>query len=355
MTRDLRVVQTPEPKYHIVYLLGAGASANTLPVINQMPDRIKSMIELLEKREYRLSDNEIADTSSTGIDLPPKTYRSYQNEMIDALYWMYEESSQHSSIDTFARKLYLRGKSSDELLKSKSSDELRKLKIAMSIYFTLEQIKNKPDYRYDTFFASILTDDLKIPDHVTILSWNYDYQFELAYAKYSQNDEIEANDIQSRIHKINGTAELTDIKTNKPIRFIDKANTELNIETIKKIVEQYANSSVNKNKYETKLSFAWDSNSKQGDIDLNLYGKDIILVVIGYSFPFFNREVDSKIIAKLHNPSTHILRKLYIQAPESSIEDIVGRAKRYQILQDCIIHKFEKICTIDQFHLPNEF
>jgi len=62
----------------------------------------------------------------------------------------------------------------------------------------------------------------------------------------------------------------------------------------------------------SKLSFAWEDYERPEQNIINKVTtstKDTeVLVVIGYSFPFFNREVDRKIIGEMKN-----LKKVYFQ------------------------------------------
>jgi hypothetical protein len=69
------------------------------------------------------------------------------------------------------------------------------------------------------------------------------------------------------------------------------------------------------------------------------------LVVIGYSFPFFNRLVDRRI---LNMPD---LKKIYFQAPISGIENIIQSFKSIRKLP---IEGYEKITETEQFFLPPE-
>ncbi len=97
-----------------------------------------------------------------------------------------EESYKHSSIDTFAKKLY-----------SKNDSNLKKLKYILSCFFLYEQTLNF-DNRYDSFFASILESHTEIPENLKIISWNYDSKLEIAFSDFS-NSSIEQTR-QSFIH-----------------------------------------------------------------------------------------------------------------------------------------------------------
>jgi hypothetical protein len=70
-----------------------------------------------------------------------------------------------------------------------------------------------------------------------------------------------------------------------------------------------------------------------------------ILVIIGYSFPFFNREVDRQILNSMLK-----LEKVYIQAP-----DATDLAERFEAVRDQIDPpKVIPYKEVGQFLLPNE-
>ena len=109
----------------ITYLFGAGASKHALPIVNEIPDRLIKLIELIETDEFKLDD------SSTFTDLNlsnSKTKNDYQKELIASLKWMLQESKNHASIDTFAKKLSIK----------RDMQSLKRLKIAMSVFFIIE-------------------------------------------------------------------------------------------------------------------------------------------------------------------------------------------------------------------------
>ena len=84
----------------------------------------------------------------------------------------------HATIDTYARKLYL----------TKRYRDLERLKSLLCAFFLWEQLEHRPDGRYDTFLANVLDNQtLNIPEEISIISWNYDSQIELAFSSYNQN------------------------------------------------------------------------------------------------------------------------------------------------------------------------
>ncbi len=104
------------------------------------------------------------------------------------------------------------------------------------------------------------------------------------------------------------------------------------------------------------LKFAWenlnpDYSLKKDDClekALLIAERTQILVIIGYSFPGFNREIDKKIFNKMLG-----LKKIYIQSPNAeSIEKIIQ--------SDLIIEGrpqvvYDDLGYWDQFHIPSEW
>jgi len=74
-----------------------------------------------------------------------------------------------------------------------------------------------------------------------------------------------------------------------------------------------------------------------------------IIVVIGYSFPYFNREIDQLIFGRFSNK----LRRVYIQYPEGVHVSIEERLKTLLPLgsEDLIV----RISGTDLFYIPDEF
>jgi hypothetical protein len=71
-----------------------------------------------------------------------------------------------------------------------------------------------------------------------------------------------------------------------------------------------------------------------------------IVVVIGYSFPYFNREVDRYIFSNFTPRTTS---KIYLQVPEPWFQSISNRFEG--------VHKWLKMTPyteVDQFLIPNE-
>lgn len=333
----------------VTYLFGAGASHNALPIVEEIPHRINDLINFLEQDKLRLDDK---TTFNNALLDKTKSKRDYQIEMVESLKWMMERSSKHASIDTFAKKLYIKEK----------YPEIEKLKIAISIFFIFEQARNKPDMRYDTFFSSLIESLIDFPENIRIISWNYDYQFEISFAEYSDNPNIfenqemlrvkTRNDRKSRdigfgIYKLNGTTGLTTDRGWRHHLYASNLNVPIDIAFVDKITQNFAMVTY-QNKFASSLSFAWEEERKDNTIvdrAIESIKDSIVLVVIGYSFPFFNRNIDRKIINSMNN-----LKKVYFQAPDAEVLEERFKSLRDDLTNIILYTKYD----IEQFLIPNE-
>lgn len=332
----------------ITYLFGAGASYGALPIVEEIPERLKLLVDSFLDPKLLLSDNETFPESFR-VKLP-YSKQTYQRELISDLNWIYNASSKHASIDTFAKKLYLKG----------DSVSLKKLKIALSAFFVFEQTKNNPNSRYDAFFASILNREMKIPDNIKIVSWNYDYQFERAYSEFVGNFDLDSLqvrlNVQSKnkkleeefsIYKLNGTTTIYDNNPRGGFSFIKNINDPFSLSVIEQITHSYALMTSTKDYWQT-LSFAWERNYAESNYIDRVFSQiddSVALVVIGYSFPFFNRDVDRAILSRLES-----LQKVYIQSP-----DAIDVAERFSAVKaDFDKNNIVPVTNVKQFYLPNE-
>lgn len=326
----------------VTYILGAGASAQCIPVVKGLASRIRHCSDTLNEK---ISNNAFDFTVGNQGYVAHVTAK----EIASDLAWLATECDRHSSIDTFAKKLYI-----------KKSQDYDRLKITLSIYFTIEQHFNHPDFRYDNFWASIINEKDKFPEHVRLVSWNYDFQLEQSYQNFSDYsslmDVYEKLNIQSAnnkianydlgdfsVYKLNGSA-IVSSAHDQPAFLSDDFENERNFYEML----FYRYQLINNWKYKKHLSFAWEHDLNHEYFKrLKLSLKDTgVLVVIGYSFPYFNRKIDRYII----NECMPFLEKVYFQAP-----DAANLKERFKIIKDSIPDK--KLITVtdlDQFTFPNE-
>ena len=307
-----------------------------LPIVSELPDRMRFKSSQIIKRR-----------ATVGVSSP---FHDKLDKLFKDLVWAQKESARHSTIDTFAKKLWLQN----------NWDDFNRLKRVLTAYFLLEQSSDLVDKRYDSFLASILGDNSgDFPANVSILSWNYDCQFELAYSEYVKDAGI--NEVEGLLHfnhksvnsiipyngfniiKINGSAlyynDENSIKIVDPFGGLDEMNKMDFVASI------FADSMKNK----CALSFAWEQMDDLFKNRMRSVIKDAsILVVIGYSFPFFNREIDRLLFGSLP-----YLRKVYIQDMfPDKIEESVNNLLSFR--PGGIRPKIIKIYDTKQFYLPPE-
>lgn len=347
---------------NITYLLGAGASANALPLVADIPVRLKIM------GTYIQSYKDSTETSK---------YRKDLDELS-------EELSDYNTIDNYARVLFQNKTVENDL-------KLRKLKSLLCGLFMFEQLKKKEpiinpftdlrkqdvdsikrtiDPRYKSFFAKVLHNN-KLNDQISIISWNYDLQIEigiennlgLSYAELNPSFDIfphpaakvKTNDFDifsdffgktPKVIKLNGTAgiflnedQFSNIYQSQNLTFDEEYDILLNVH---KEVSRY-------HKYNPFIKFAWEKDA-QTQKAIN-YAKAIIdktnlLVIIGYSFPDFNRNIDKQIF------EGNNISEIFVQIPSDSFETV-----RYNMstsfgrkANDCI-----NIKNLYEFFIPSRF
>lgn len=385
---------------NITYLLGAGASAQSMPTINTMRQRFAQLILLLRK----LANEDPIHTAKDGsIDLSDIGHdkRTIIMLLVSDLEWLYEESENHLTIDILAKKYFHTGTTS-----------LHRLKKVLIAFFTFEQIfdlssnssfyqdissdedyiiteEYKPrdlvDKRYDGLLASMLennAENLTFKENFKIVTWNYDMQLELAYKSYSGKNLA---DIQSEIQvipnrktemytldndgfannkltliKLNGTATSDFIDSENPTLFLYDTTHNASIADQLIMFFEYYDKLLMRETPTSILNlfnFCWESKTSQllyqgykytQGCAVKAFQMAEVLVVIGYSFPFFNKEVDDNLIKWF--TSKRPGHRIYIQ--DGNADEIKGLLlSRYDFLkaEDIIPVKY-----LSSFFIPHE-
>jgi hypothetical protein len=339
----------------ITYLLGAGASCGVLPVIVGLKDRFAYLSKNLESDLLHMHKGTKMLPSDKGW------FRILQEEFAKYAALLEEESS----IDTYAKILFINNK----------LDELNDLKAVLSAYFIIEMILNngKCDKRYRNFWANIIENSAtELPDNVKILSWNYDSQIEQSYLGLVQNLTLhsvnEALNIcdgkpptngerdSFSIYKINGTASF--LMGENSTHIIENYKDGNSFANLSALIDFLEHSSLNKqsaSQNTTTLTYAFetmsDKNNRKEFIShiSEALSDTEILVIIGYSFPSFNKDID-KLLFKNSDITT-----VYVQDPKA--ENIIKSAQA--ILGDLKFLneiKYYAVPTNDmQFYIPDEF
>jgi hypothetical protein len=319
----------------ITYLFGAGASCGALPIVNRIPQQLADVAKELEA--ISLSYDDRFERIPGG-----KQAEFYKECLCADLKWLSDEASKHASVDTLAKKMFLSG----------STEQMLRLKGALAAFLSLKEAATPTDQRYDAFYASILKKSLgDFPSQIRIVSWNYDGQFEKSYKEFGGRED--ALNITSKyenfysvkpgfhIYKLNGVAGYVEGREGpgRIFRYYSKA-LPLGQELVSEVCYHYA-AGFSLSGRRTAISFAWEDSEYIRHVADQIENTSI-LVVIGYSFPFFNRDVDRALFSRAS------LRKVYYQSPDA--KDLSERFLSVSPESDAIV----PITNCDQFYLPNE-
>ncbi|GBF44371.1 hypothetical protein LPTSP2_36740 [Leptospira ellinghausenii] len=329
-----------------LYLLGAGASANTISTVPKMEDSIRSWTKSFG---YGL-----AERYSTPISFSP------DNILIEKFEWLANGVRDYGTPDIFAKSLLL----------SKKYQEYKIAKITLATYIVLEQSIKKVDKRYFGFFSALInfneeSSNVTFHPEIKIATWNYDLQITEALMSLTNFKESEVNSIllktsdlhsntpsKNQVYRLNGYAGAeffgNDILSNSlSAAYFHLPNESRHPEKIQKLFLEWLKSEADLN-----FHFAWDSHEPIKNQREKFFA-DIsdteVLVVIGYSFPTFNRFIDSRIFSMLRK-----LKKAYVQ---DSSEQALGRVNQL-IKQNHYPGKesieVKHISNVDQFYIPSE-
>lgn len=367
---------------NIVYLLGAGASANCLPCIDGLPERFDRFISIIQ--------NSINFASAENSPLKPEGFVKENAEKLkEDVKWLKVEMQSHKTVDTLAKKFYLIKERHDDLIK---------LKRVLTSYFIFEQVmathemagreKELPDKRYDSFIATIINNkrgDLSLSNTFKIISWNYDIQFELSYQQYRPDYSIAG--IQHCLQivptktyatgshsldfskfcliRLNGVAGLNSFEEVRNKIPKGSAGNERQTAGISAIANSYVYASSEEFEY---LNYSWENKDDYQYIyrrkeplvteASRLMKQAEILVIIGYSFPIFNRGIDRQVFDDCPN-----LKKIYVQdknadAVAKLISNSIAtfdsdfRSMIYDSTQWDI--EIIPVTSVDQFFIPPE-
>lgn len=328
---------------NITYLLGAGASYNACPILSEQGEK---MIEL-SNIYFNLKD-EGAITVNENSSFMDKSYKDMK--------FFGEKAKLFGTIDTYAKNLYL----------NENKSELSKLKLTISLFFTIWQLtdhkefktlKNRDTLRVDNRYISLLAtilerdfnNDIVLKENINFVSWNYDLQLEYAFRLFNKNIKFKdlLNNEPLRICHLNGYHGFYETNERNH-HFIERTESP----NIQDIINEIGFVSKSQN-HETidisnHINYAWDEDSEIAkdarEISINIFMRTDILIIIGYSFPTFNKDIDKLLFNELKNRNL----KIYYQDPSATDEYISQLAPSY--VSNIILKK-----DLSQFFLPYSF
>ena len=344
---------------NLTYFLGAGASYNALPIVNQIPDRLSYLSRYI--KDFR-------DKLDFEIEVVDK-YLKKINELIGKL-------RVYTSVDNYAHWLY----------DNKDYDRLSDVKMILSGLFLFEQMQvdssrirlnmresdpdfkdqgrviNRVDGRYYTFMNDFMG-ARSLKGNLNVLSWNYDIQMELAaqgqnsillamqylnvfppYRRYKYNDD------QPSLIKINGTAGSFIDSSNRLFAAWDRDVEPIivlnEIINMQKLQDNRRFSGVNNG-----LTFSFEANKPITEEAIlrakRIMSETEILVIIGYSFDKGNWRVDQRIFEQTDN-----IKKAYIQCVEEDFLSII--TDKLPVVAPGLLDKLEYKSNLSEFFVPPE-
>jgi hypothetical protein len=351
----------------ITYLLGAGASYNSCPILEKQAEM---MIEIAKKEIYRLELTRENDGTLKNYDFSNKIYLdiSEKNEYKILWYIGYfgEKAKEFSTIDIYARKLYL----------NREWEEYRLLKMAVSIFFDLwenfyfKQFKTdetnyfkKIDNRYKSLFSVLLNDNdgnIELNSDFKFLTWNYDLQLEETFKLFlGDKNDLHNVDKSLKFKSDNRENNVLHFNGYRGFYLIDgeeiliNNNFDLHSDYWNNLEGFYDAIKRKKISFNNHIKYAWEHKSE--DVFFNKMNDIIketeLLVIIGYSFPAFNRKIDQGLFENLNKQK---VKKIVYQDPNATKELILNLFRNPKDIENKIeILNDEK--SLKQFYLPNDY
>ncbi len=369
----------------ITYLLGAGASYYACPILEKQAEMMIILAqEIIQELGFHLNESGYPVNFNFKDEKNASLKPNNEYKILWYIGHFGEMAKEYNTIDTYARKLYLN--------KDKEVTKYNLLKMCVSVFFDLWEnfyflrkssnhltpelstvLYNKIDNRYKSLFSVLLEkidDKIMLNNDIKFISWNYDLQLEESFKlflgsnylqDYNNLDKLlkfkteQNDDVINDIFHLNGHRGFFKDKNpndNKEEEFI------LNISDDK---EKYWNNinwlydSIIKGKaeFDSYIKYAWEhdfENSFFKKISEVMYQTDV-LVIIGYSFPAFNRNIDQFLFNKMH---PNKIKKIVYQDPNATKQMIANLFEKPENYLDKIEIKSDSK-ELNQFYLPNEY
>jgi hypothetical protein len=305
----------------ITYILGAGASFQSIPIVNSFSKRFDEFTNWLDIYS----------------DTPSITYedRMKFKTAMDRSKKIGKEFNSHHSFDTYFKKLFHTGQ----------FDKINDSKKVLNLYFIWEHLsktdpavkkeancfvkQSEVDKRYDALIGGLLKpirNTKKLFCKVNFISWNYDLNLLASIKNYFYPNEnykefFTKIDKQGFEWKINGDISILNMNGYFYSSLFDniiKIDEASKIEILhKKLTSDYFDQEYKDAEAEL-VRFAWE-NSNEDFSSLVETSKQYILnsnniIVIGYTFPLYNRLLDLSYL----NSNTFSYKTVVIQDPNSN-------------------------------------
>jgi hypothetical protein len=303
----------------ISYIMGAGASYQSMPLVSNFVQRFHVYLNFLRI------------TSSHN--------RNFIDDNVDFI----DNIALHSSFDTFFKKLFHQNE----------IDSIIKFKNLLLYYFIFEHLcplhmyntsygfsilkeakKYKIDPRYESMIAGLLKPvpgQCQFYANVNFITWNYDLNILRGIRNFMYKYEpikqiIARNHVEKNIFPLGSQIKIFHLNGFVNHQSLDDSNElkEQNlIELFQNLTESYYSKDSNLKENVKDLSFAWENVNKNA-LEIPIFIKSAAeaikrsnsIIIVGYSFPLYNRLFDRVILS---DENTHS-KKIFIRDPRA--EDI---------------------------------
>lgn len=371
----------------ITYLLGAGASYNACPILDKQAEMMMKIAEFELDKIFREIDP-VKYAYGVALTFTNEEYSKIASDNKSQILWHIgyfgKKALEYNTIDTYAKKLHL----------NRETDELKKLKMCVSVFFDLWENFHEERYshfsndvnlplekktipsifpkyqridnRYKSLFSILLernnNNEIKLNNDFKFISWNYDLQLEETFklfiknGKFIKNEElndlfkfkeIQKNKIDNDVFHLNGHRGFYNVKS---------GDTENRFTSFEEYWENnkilYNALTEGETNFDNYIKYSWEhSNDDFSNKVHSVLSETEILVIIGYSFPAFNRRIDQNMFDSLVPDK---VKKIVYQDPNATKELILNLFKNPNLFKNKIeVLNNEKSLT--QFYLPNDF
>lgn len=319
-----------------VYYLGAGASANSIPIISEIYVKLKEAIKLLESSKLSI------------LEKNPEFSDNYQR-LLNIWKEIQEKLPRYPTIDTVLYNLQF----------DPDPNRFYYGKLALECLFSFWEWKSHVDIRYKGLIASfyrLINSNKQLHKPITIISWNYDIQVERSLC-YTLN--IKLNEIENYINrdpKNLSRNKLNLIKLNGTIDLYQESHFRKRSETSLINAFNHFVKKIEVNSPST-IRFAWENAEKQAEISI-LAGqirRCTSIVFLGYSFPNFNAEYDVKLIRNIE--AKRIVLQTKIDQNRLAHPQLISELSKLKSILPPLYFKhdlFQIDYDISSFHVPIE-
>ncbi len=321
----------------VTYLLGAGASAQSIPIVSATKSALEELILDVEYNFKLLNDN----VEKKIWELSEKTENiELFTDALKDLKWLKAILDVFPSFDNAANSY-----------EQSQPQNYTRLKNLLCLFYQIMQSKKGIDSRYQYFIANLLRYSINNNDYkVQLLSWNYDHQFELAYSRIKNIHSY--SDVRSRLKvvtkgdfnidfenstdfslvKLNGSAGFIDAEHRNFEPIIDALSTPVDYLYYKSVFRQFYFLSYSR-KYSSSIYFSWDVveiKEKWEKYISNIVSKTSTLVTIGYSFNQDNYNFDKFLFNQMTQLENIIIQCDSIES-NHAVENKIKKIRKSQV------------------------